>query len=128
MPNKKTVVRTNSTPNSIKEVPLKAVTFAELWAAYPKETALCKDPATGKAAFSDECAIRTGVVFFKDYWERKGEKSPTGDHIDLWDGESLTAASLRGRVNNFLRFTIGVGALWYADLGEAKKIMFWEIA
>jgi hypothetical protein len=35
MPNKSTLVRTNSTPNSVKEVLLNAVTFEELWAAYP---------------------------------------------------------------------------------------------
>lgn len=60
MPNKKTVVQTNSTLNSVKEVALKVVTFAELWAGFPHD-APCKDPATGKAAFEDECAIRLGV-------------------------------------------------------------------
>jgi hypothetical protein len=34
MPNQKTIVRTNSTPNSIKEVSLKALTFKELWDNY----------------------------------------------------------------------------------------------
>ncbi|HKT99236.1 MAG TPA: T6SS effector amidase Tae4 family protein [Paraburkholderia sp.] len=60
MPNKKTVVRTNSTPNSIKEVNLKVVSFSELWSAYPR-SAPCTDPATGKPAFEDECAIRMGT-------------------------------------------------------------------
>ncbi|PCE23449.1 hypothetical protein BWP39_27610 [Paraburkholderia acidicola] len=60
MPNKKTIVRTNSTPNSIKEVSLKAVTFAELWAAYPHSDP-CIDPSTGKPAFEDQCAIRLGT-------------------------------------------------------------------
>jgi hypothetical protein len=194
MPNRKQQVSTNATPGSKAKISLKVVTFAEMWSAYPQETALCKDPETGKAAFSDECAIRlgtclanvgitnssfrgarcwfkghprahmlraeevanwfqlrpfagcprptdltgkdwrskvrnrTGLIFFKDYWEREGERSPTGDHIDLWNGQSLTAASLQGRVNNFLRFTIGIDAFWYSDLGEAKKILFWDIA
>jgi hypothetical protein len=175
------------------DVQLRVVTFAELWSAYPNETALCKDPATGNAAFSDECAIRMGtclanvgitntsfkgarcwfkghprahmlraeevakwlklqpfagcpkpsditgtewrarakskrgIIFFKDYWQRDGEKSPTGDHIDLWNGESLTAASLRGRLNNFLRFTIGLSSAWYSDLGKSREILLWEI-
>lgn len=194
MPNKRNRLPTNATPESKVEVQLKTVTFAELWSAYPQESAPCKDPVTGKAAFADECAIRlgsclasvgitnhsfrgaccwfkghprshmlraeevaswlqlrpfagcakptdvtgkdwrskvkgkTGMVFFKDYWEREGETSPTGDHIDLWNGQSLTAATLQGRVNNLLRFTIGVNALWYSDLGKAKKILFWQIA
>lgn len=31
---------------------------------------------------------RTGIVFFKDYWQRSGEMGEirTGDHLDLWDG------------------------------------------
>lgn len=60
MPNRKTIVRTNSTPNSIKEVHLKVVTFAELWAGYPRLEP-CIDPSTGKPAFEDECAIRLGA-------------------------------------------------------------------
>ena len=35
MPNKPTKVRTNLTPNSVKTVQLKAVTFQELWDNYP---------------------------------------------------------------------------------------------
>ena len=35
MPNKPTVVRTNSTPGSIKVVELKVLTFQELWDNYP---------------------------------------------------------------------------------------------
>jgi hypothetical protein len=31
MPNKKTVVKTNSTPDSIKVVELKVLTFQQLW-------------------------------------------------------------------------------------------------
>lgn len=193
MPNKKITLRTNATSNSSLRVQLKTVPFSTLWAAYPQTSPLCIDPATGEAAFPDECAIRlgsclatagitnnsfkgarcwykghsrahllraeevanwlqrrpfagcpkplditgkdwvskikhkTGIVFFRDYWQRKGERSQTGDHIDLWNGSRLTASSFQGRVNNFMRFTVGVGALWYSDLANAKKILFWEI-
>ncbi|WP_416048824.1 T6SS effector amidase Tae4 family protein [Cupriavidus basilensis] len=61
MPNKKKEVSTNTRLQSKVEAPLRMVTFAELWSAYPQESAPCKDPATGKAAFSDECAIRLGT-------------------------------------------------------------------
>ncbi len=59
MPNKKTVVRTNTTPNSIKEVPLKALTFQELWGAYPSG-----DPYDN-SAYRDQCAIRMSVTFHR---------------------------------------------------------------
>ena len=54
MPNKKTVITTNSTPHSVKEVPLTALTFEELWGAYPKF-----DPCSGH--YEDQCAARLGV-------------------------------------------------------------------
>ncbi|AXF13733.1 type VI secretion system amidase effector protein Tae4 [Paraburkholderia caledonica] len=61
MPNKKTVVRTNSTPNSIKEVSLKAVTFQELWSAYPSSDPY--DDPNGN--YTNQCAIRMSVTFHR---------------------------------------------------------------
>ncbi|MGT2508396.1 T6SS effector amidase Tae4 family protein [Cupriavidus basilensis] len=71
---------------------------------------------------------KRGIIFFKDYWQRDNEVLPTGDHIDLWNGETLTAASLQGRLNNFLRFTVGLGSARYSDLGKSKKILLREVA
>uniref|UniRef100_UPI000D39FEC9 type VI secretion system amidase effector protein Tae4 n=1 Tax=unclassified Variovorax TaxID=663243 RepID=UPI000D39FEC9 len=68
---------------------------------------------------------RTGIVFFKDYWLRKGEKAPSGDHIDLWDGSSLSPGW-----GSFYRFTLGFRSSWIfdlSDLGESREILFWEI-
>ncbi|CAB3804683.1 hypothetical protein LMG28614_06056 [Paraburkholderia ultramafica] len=99
MPNKKTIVRTNSTPNSIKEVHLKAVTFAELWAAYP-HSAPCTDPSTGKPAFQDECAIRFGTclagvgITNKSF---KGEKRSAGFTVT----RQVTCFGLRKWRNGF---------------------------
>jgi hypothetical protein len=59
VPNKRTIVRTNPTPGSIKEVPLKAVTFQELWDAYP-----FGDPYDN-AAYENQCAIRMSVTFHR---------------------------------------------------------------
>jgi hypothetical protein len=59
MPNRKTVVRTNSTPGSIKEVSLKVLTFEELWNNYPTG-----DPY-GNPAFTNQCAIRLSVTFHR---------------------------------------------------------------
>ncbi|MGT2475569.1 type VI secretion system amidase effector protein Tae4 [Paraburkholderia terrae] len=61
MPNKKTVVRTNTTPNSIKEVQLKALTFDELWNSYV--TGDPYDDPTGQ--YSNQCAIRMSATFHR---------------------------------------------------------------
>jgi len=59
MPNKKTVVRTNSTPGSIKEVQLKVLTFQELWDNYP-----IGNPYDNPA-YTNQCAIRMSVTFHR---------------------------------------------------------------
>jgi hypothetical protein len=195
MPNKKAVVRTNSTPNSSEDVQLKAITFAELWAAYPEGMPFT-DPKTGDVpkGFENQCAIRlsvtlhkvgiemrsfggkgqirlngmrtavlasemadwlklkpmagmgrtesitgadwqqkikgrTGIVAFKNYWQRDGESRPSGGHIDLWNGAQLTSNGIRGAMTNFFRFTLGstTGFGSYSDLGKSTEILFWEI-
>lgn len=68
---------------------------------------------------------RTGIISFKDYWLRKGEKSPSGDHIDLWNGSSLSPGW-----ESFYRFTLGFNSFRFFDLfdlGEAREILFWEV-
>ncbi|CAB3771662.1 hypothetical protein LMG29542_06662 [Paraburkholderia humisilvae] len=59
MPNRPTVVRTNSTPNSVKVVQLKAVTFQELWDSYPSGNPY------DNPAYKDQCAIRMSVTFHR---------------------------------------------------------------
>src|SRR5579863_6462 len=61
MPNKKTVVRTNSTPNSIKEVQLKVLTFQELWDNYVTGNPY-NDPS-GK--YKNQCAIRMSATLHR---------------------------------------------------------------
>ncbi|MFL9900071.1 type VI secretion system amidase effector protein Tae4 [Paraburkholderia fungorum] len=61
MPNKKTVVRTNSTPGSIKVVELKVLTFQELWDNYPSGDPY--DDPTGQ--YKNQCAIRMSVTFHR---------------------------------------------------------------
>ncbi|MFM0284500.1 type VI secretion system amidase effector protein Tae4 [Paraburkholderia sediminicola] len=59
MPNKPTVVRTNSIPGSVKVVELKVLTFQELWDNY----------TTGNPydnpAYKDQCAIRMSVTLHR---------------------------------------------------------------
>ncbi|NLP61265.1 type VI secretion system amidase effector protein Tae4 [Paraburkholderia sacchari] len=59
MPNKKTVVQTNNTLGSVKEVPLKAVKFAELWANYPSGNPY------DNPAYENQCAIRMSVTLHR---------------------------------------------------------------
>ncbi|KAE8761060.1 MULTISPECIES: type VI secretion system amidase effector protein Tae4 [Paraburkholderia] len=61
MPNKKTVVRTNSTPGSIKVVELRVLTFQELWDNFPSGNPY-NDP-TGE--YKNQCAIRMSVTFHR---------------------------------------------------------------
>jgi hypothetical protein len=199
MPNRKTVVRTNKTPGSIKEVELRAVTFAELWDNYPSGNPynnpdyenqcairlsvalhrvgigmtsfseklvrpMSKQPSIGRiildgkptATRADEMAQwlklypfaglpkpedvtgpdwqtkvkgRTGIIQFSHYWARDGESdaNASGGHIDLWNRDTLTASGLEGRARTFLRFRLGIASAWYSDLGQSKRILFWEI-
>jgi hypothetical protein len=57
MPNKKTVVKTNATQDSTKEVQLRAVTFRELWDNYPSGNPY------DNPAYTNQCAIRMSVTF-----------------------------------------------------------------
>lgn len=92
----------------------------------------CPSPTTvaGKF-FQQHFKRRTGIIFFKDYWLRKGERSPTGDHIDLWNHDRLTPS-----FHNFLRFSLGIshisnpltGDNWYSDLENARQVTLWAIA
>jgi len=86
-------------------------------------------PMTGKD-FVKKLQGRTGIVFFKDYWLREGEKSPTGDHIDLWNISQLTPS-----FTTFLRFRLGIARMpnfvgsgnYYSDLGNSRQILFWQL-
>ncbi|WP_334041972.1 type VI secretion system amidase effector protein Tae4 [Burkholderia ambifaria] len=59
MPNPSTKVRTNNTKNSKKLVLLQALSFQELWNAYPTKDPY--DDPTGE--YENQCAIRMSVTF-----------------------------------------------------------------
>ena len=76
--------------------------------------------------FQDLLSGRTGVVFFKDFWQRGQGKSKekfenrSGDHIDLWnDGEITSSGMFMRSVAEFF----GV----VSDLNQSRKIGFWEV-
>lgn len=63
---------------------------------------------------------RTGVIFIKDYWHRSsdGANSPTGDHIDVWNGYRSSAKWL-------LEWFSWLG--YYSNYAGAREIWFWEV-
>lgn len=91
-------------------------------------------PPTWETAVSS----RTGIIFFRNYWRRNGERSGngTGDHIDLWNRDRMTSAVL-----SFMRFTLGIrtfpnlnpftrsesNANWYSDLNGSSAVWFWHV-
>ncbi|WP_298266533.1 T6SS effector amidase Tae4 family protein [Geobacter sp.] len=108
---------------------------AEELAAWLKLRPFCGLPpkpetVTGKD-WEKKIAGRTGIIFFKDYWQRDGESegNRSGDHIDLWNGSRLTASGLRGALTTFARFSIGISHIShvYSDLSESRQILFWEV-
>lgn len=78
----------------------------------------------------------TGIVFFKDYWRRRGENKGTGsgDHIDLWNEDELTPS-----IQSFMRFSLGISRMpnlnpfsddqgnWYSDLSKSNQVWFWQV-
>ncbi len=74
--------------------------------------------------FRAKIAGKKGIVFFKDYWMRSVDRpaSPTGDHIDLWNGSRLTDWSSWARI----RFGIVIPNLW-SDLEKSKQVIFWQV-
>jgi type VI protein secretion system component Hcp len=78
---------------------------------------------------------KKGIVYFENYWKREGERAPSGDHIDLWNRNTLTPS-----IESFLRFRVGIDHVpnvldrleggqnnFYSDLGNATRILFWEV-
>jgi RHS repeat-associated protein len=85
------------------------------------------------AEWEEKLRNKTGIVFFKDYWKRDTDKgaATTGDHIDLWNKDTLT----RFGWASFFRFTLGIPEIpnpfgegnYYSDLSESKAVWFWEV-
>ena len=111
----------------------KAATLAQQLATWLQTEHLEGIPATPKSItgehWQEKINGRTGIIYFADYWLREGEKKPTGDHIDLWNGSRLTASGLQGTLVTLARFTLGLNSIdgLFSDLGKSKLILFWEV-
>ena len=62
---------------------------------------------------------RTGIIYISDYWHRSGETgTPTGDHIDVWNGYRSSAKWL-------MEWFSWLG--YYSNYAGAREIRFWEV-
>lgn len=84
--------------------------------------------------FSEVLEGKTGIIFFKDYWQRtingvtESFRNRSGDHIDLWNGSRLTDPF------SWIRIQARFGALGIhsfrddlSDFEDAKEVWFWRV-
>lgn len=118
-----------------KRAALRAVELA----AWLERQAFCGLPVALRVTGGDwkeHIATRTGIIYFANYWRRSGESAPTGDHIDLWNRDTLAPS-----IESFFRFRLGIDHLpnpldrlrgvpgnWYSNLDAATEILFWQVA
>ena len=78
---------------------------------------------------------KTGIIFFKDYWQRningkiENFRNKSGDHIDLWNGSKLTSLSnFHYRLHDL---SLGTKS-YYNDVelgyNTYKEILFWRVS
>lgn len=72
--------------------------------------------------FQEDLDERTGIIFFKDYWQRGSESfsNRSGDHIDLWNKDEITSSSMFTR--GIIEFLGRV-----SDLNDSREVWFWEV-
>ena len=102
---------------------------------YRKPIAGLQNPIKVKPEeYSDLLKGKTGIIFFKDYWQRKingvkeTARNRSGDHIDLWNGSRLTDPFSWARIH--LRFgTFGIHSFRddLSDFEDSKEIWFWRV-
>lgn len=73
-------------------------------------------------SFQNVLSDKTGIIFFKDYWQRGREsfESRSGDHIDLWNKNEITSSGMF--IRSILEFLGRV-----SDLNKSKEVWFWEV-
>ncbi len=104
---------------------MKHVLLAEelaVWLSKANIGGLGKVEKINSKTFQEDLKDRTGIIFFKDYWQRGNEsfERRSGDHIDLWNKNEITSSSMFTR--GILEF---IGRV--SDLNESKEIWFWEV-
>jgi len=76
--------------------------------------------ANDVAEFYPQLFGRSGIIYIKDYWHRSIDRpgSPTGDHIDVWNGYRSSAKWL-------MEWFSWLG--YYSNYADAREIWFWEV-
>lgn len=72
------------------------------------------------ASWRKKVVDRKGIICFEDYYAASSGSG--GDHIDLWDGSSLTGLGSWIRT----RFNIVVPGYW-SDFRRSRRIRFFEV-
>lgn len=79
--------------------------------------------------FEEYVEGKTGIIFFKDYWQRSSESgnTRTGDHIDLWKKNKLASigwfwTAVRRNAPQFSEDYLDM-----SDLRKSEQVIFWEI-
>lgn len=65
MPNNAFKLKTNDKAGSVKTIEHNAITFDQIWNAYP-DNIIHKDPKTGNDIFSDHCAINVSQALYSN--------------------------------------------------------------
>jgi Type VI secretion system (T6SS), amidase effector protein 4 len=124
------------------------VAFKDLWYRHPANNSIqypCIAPhaltsmegkqiAQGFPVFGNQCSIRmvgteashfykklfgrTGIIYIQDYWKRHGETTPTGDHIDVWNG-------YRSSTKWLMEWFSWLG--YYSNYVQAREVWFWDV-
>ena len=78
--------------------------------------------------FEEYVSGKKGIIFFKDYWQRDSDSGSnrTGDHIDLWNADSLVSSSWFGTWFR-LSFPDLSESFGTSSLYKSKEVLFWEI-
>ena len=79
-----------------------------------------KISGTDAAHFYPKIFGRTGIIYIQDYWHRSSDSadSPTGDHIDVWNGYRSSAKWL-------MEWFSWLG--YYSNYAGAREMWFWEV-
>lgn len=93
-----------------------AIERAKLPGVGPREVYIGADAN----AFYPKMFGRTGIMYIQDYWQRSTDRpgSPTGDHIDVWNGYRSSAKWL-------MEWFSWLG--YYSNYAQAKQIWFWPV-
>ncbi|MCA9131369.1 MAG: hypothetical protein KDB22_30005 [Planctomycetales bacterium] len=108
--NKTHIIRAEEFGNAIKSTSL---------------SGLGKLQTVAPSKYQSELSGKTGIVFFKNYWQRQGETfaNRTGDHIDLWNHNRTTGYWFSWSRNFWESISGDV-----SDRNKSSEVWFWPFS